>query len=89
MSARKITFARAKSIVTKATAIQIGDALFSYGIDDGYVDVYQNGYPDPLISFCEHDLFYIEGDGTLTISLDSGGIYNLTILQKKNLRLTR
>ena len=86
MTAKPITFARAKSIVIKARSLQLGDGLYTVGVDDGYVEVFQCGFPDPLFAFSKGDEFYIERDGTLTIVLDAGGIYNFTVLAPVKLK---
>lgn len=86
MTAKPITFARAKSIITKASALQLGDGLYTYSIDDGYIDFYQHGFPEALFGVSKGDEFYIEKDGTLTLVLDAGGTYNFTILQAVKLK---
>ena len=86
MPRKPALFSRVKSTVTKARALQIGDGLYTIGIDDGYIEVYQCGFPDPLFAFSKNDKFFIESDGTLTIVLDAGGKYNITILQAVKLK---
>ena len=86
MPRKPAVFSRVKSTVTKARALQIGDGLYTVGVDDGYIEVNECGFPHASFAFSKNDKFFIESDGTLTIVLDAGGEYNITILQAAKLK---
>ena len=43
MPRKPTIFSRVKSTVTKARALQIGDELYTIGINDGYIEIFQRG----------------------------------------------